>query len=71
LQPLVKNATIQFSKKHQTLLDQMKYFPKGAHDDGLDALQMAVELAQKATDKIGISFLEYDPATGESKMTTI
>jgi len=46
LQPMVKNGTIQFSKKHQTLLDQMKYFPKGNHDDGLDALQMAVKLCQ-------------------------
>lgn len=44
LQPMVKNGTIQFSKRLIMLLDQMKYFPKGAHDDGLDALQMAVQL---------------------------
>lgn len=46
LQPMVKNGTIQFSKKHKTLLEQMKYFPKGAHDDGLDALEMVVRLCK-------------------------
>lgn len=28
LQPMVKNGTIQFSRKHHTLLEQMKFFPK-------------------------------------------
>ncbi len=44
LQPLVKNGTIRFSKRHHRLLEQMKYYPKGAHDDGLDALEMVVNL---------------------------
>ncbi|MCA9399986.1 MAG: phage terminase large subunit [Candidatus Omnitrophica bacterium] len=48
LQPLVKNGTIQFSRKHRTLLEQMKYFPKGRHDDGLDALEMVVQLARSS-----------------------
>lgn len=45
LQPLIKNGTIRFSRRHHRLLEQMKYFPKGAHDDGLDALEMVVNLS--------------------------
>jgi predicted phage terminase large subunit-like protein len=52
LQPLIKNGTIQFSKKHYTLLEQMKFFPRGVHDDGLDALQMVVDLAIKSRRRI-------------------
>lgn len=47
LQPLIKNGLIQFSKKHRILLEQLKYFPKGRHEDGLDALQMAYDLCQQ------------------------
>ena len=45
LQPLVKNGTIRFSRRFHRLLEQMKYYPKGAHDDGLDALEMVVQLS--------------------------
>ena len=48
LQPLVKNGTIQFSRKHHTLLEQMKFFPKGRHDDGLDALEMVIQLCRQS-----------------------
>ena len=47
LQPLVRSGTIRFSRRHKTLLDQLRYFPKAAHDDGPDALEMAVELAKR------------------------
>jgi len=47
LQPLIKNGLIQFSKKQRILLEQLKYYPKGLHDDGLDALQMAYDLCQQ------------------------
>ena len=50
LQPFVKNGTIQFSKRHLTLLDQMKFFPKGNHDDGLDALEMLFKLCKEGID---------------------
>ncbi len=50
LQPLIKNGTICFSRKHHTLLEQMKHFPKGRHDDGLDALEMVVRLCKNAPD---------------------
>jgi predicted phage terminase large subunit-like protein len=44
LQPMMKDGTIQFNKRHYMLLEQMKYFPKG-HDDALDALEMACKTA--------------------------
>jgi predicted phage terminase large subunit-like protein len=47
LQPLIKNGLIQFSRKQRILLEQLKYYPKGRHDDGLDALQMAYDLCQQ------------------------
>lgn len=48
LQPLIKSGTIRFSKRHRTLLDQLRQFPKAAHDDGPDALEMAVGMAGTA-----------------------
>ncbi|MDD5670047.1 MAG: phage terminase large subunit [Candidatus Omnitrophica bacterium] len=48
LQPLVKNGTIRFSKKHRALLEQLKCFPKGNYDDGPDALEMAVDLSRQS-----------------------
>jgi len=47
LQPLIKNGLIQFSRKQRILLEQLKYYPKGSHDDGIDALQMAYDLCQQ------------------------
>jgi predicted phage terminase large subunit-like protein len=47
LEPLVTTGTLRFSRKHRMLLDQLRQFPKAAHDDGPDALQMAVELANQ------------------------
>lgn len=46
IQPFVKNGTIQFSRRHIVLLEQMKFFPKGNHDDGLDALEMVFSLCK-------------------------
>jgi predicted phage terminase large subunit-like protein len=42
LQPLVRSGMLQFTRRHRTLLDQLRLFPKAAHDDGPDALEMAV-----------------------------
>lgn len=47
LQPLIKNGTIRISKKQGMILEQMKFFPKWKFDDGLDALEMLVAIAQK------------------------
>lgn len=45
IQPWIKNGTIRFCSLHRQLLDECRYFPKGRHDDGLDALEMAVRVA--------------------------
>ncbi|MBU0640031.1 MAG: hypothetical protein KKB50_14285, partial [Planctomycetes bacterium] len=50
LQPLVRSGTLQFSRKHAVLLEQMMLFPKAAHDDGPDALEMAVAAARSLAD---------------------
>lgn len=47
LQPLVKNGTIRFSKKHLMLLEQMKFYPKGGFDDAVDGLEMLISIAKK------------------------
>ena len=53
LQVLLKTRRLLLSRKHLTLLEEMRCFPKGQHDDGLDALQMAVEVAEN-TGGVGI-----------------
>lgn len=45
LQPMIKDGTIQFSKRLYLLLEQMKYFPRG-HDDILDGLEMSCKVAR-------------------------
>lgn len=47
LQPYIKNRYIKFNPKHKLLLQQIKEFPMSGHDDGPDALEMAVRLAEK------------------------
>lgn len=46
LQPVIKNKYLKFNREHKTLIQQLKEFPMGRNDDGPDALQMAVALAQ-------------------------
>ena len=46
LEPLIASGTLRFSRKHQELLDQLRQFPYGAHDDGPDALEMALTVAR-------------------------
>lgn len=40
IQPHVKNGLIRLHPSQQTLIDQLRHFPKADHDDGPDALQM-------------------------------
>jgi len=47
LEPLIAQGRIRFSRRHQLLLEQLRQFPLGAHDDGPDALEMAVTWAVK------------------------
>ena len=51
LQPLVRSGTLQFSRRHAVLLEQMRLFPKAAHDDGPDALEMAVAAARSVSNQ--------------------
>ena len=45
LQPLISLGTLRFSKRHITLLEQLRQFPVGAHDDVPDAPETAVSAA--------------------------
>lgn len=56
LQPHIKNKYIKFNRKHKTLLEQLKFFPMAANDDGPDALQGAYKLAMD----IGSGESEYE-----------
>jgi predicted phage terminase large subunit-like protein len=53
LQPMIKCGDILFSRKHYPLLEEMKHFPKGRFDDGLDALHMAVQACMNAPSRYG------------------
>ncbi|MCA9566005.1 MAG: hypothetical protein KC561_21055, partial [Myxococcales bacterium] len=45
LEPWVASGRLRFSRRHAVLLEQLRQFPLGAHDDGPDALEMAVSMA--------------------------
>jgi predicted phage terminase large subunit-like protein len=49
LQPLIKSGTVQFDRRFRELIEECRYFPKGRHDDGLDALEMALRVCQTGT----------------------
>jgi len=48
LQPHVLNGLIRLHPSQQTLLQQLRHWPKGDHDDGPDALEMLWGLAVKS-----------------------
>ena len=47
LEALIAQGILRFSRRHQILREQLRQFPLGAHDDGPDALQIAVETAHR------------------------
>ena len=53
LEPFISQGKIRFSKRHVMLLEQLRQFPLGAHDDGPDALEMAVGLVKKRRGEVG------------------
>lgn len=52
LQPLIASGVIRFSRRHARLMDQLRKFPTGAHDDGPDALEMAVRVSEMSVARI-------------------
>ncbi len=46
LEPLITSGRLRFSHRHHVLIDQLRQFPKAAHDDGPDALEMAIEASR-------------------------
>lgn len=54
LEPLISSGRLKFSRRQSTLLDQLRHFPLGAHDDGPDALELVVTRAvERRTAKFG------------------
>ena len=49
LQPHISSGTLRLARRHITLVDQLRQFPMGAHDDGPDALEMAVSAAKRGS----------------------
>lgn len=47
LEPEISQGHLKFYRRHQLLLDQLRQFPLGMHDDGPDALEMAMTIASK------------------------
>lgn len=47
LEAEISQGLLIFSRQHQVLLDQLRRFPCDKHDDGLDALEMAVSAANR------------------------
>lgn len=46
--PLFATGAIKFRRRHIELMEQLRAFPDGAHDDGPDALEMAVTASQQS-----------------------
>lgn len=60
LQSPIEKGRIKFSRKHVELLKQLKYFPKGSHDDGPDALEMAVRICKSEVGQRKIRWLDLN-----------
>jgi predicted phage terminase large subunit-like protein len=59
LQPFAANSTIRFSKRHHTLIEQLRHFPKGANDDGPDALEMAFSCCKNSNHEYAYYFWTF------------
>jgi len=46
LQPHMANGLIRLHASQTTLIEQLRHFPKAAHDDGPDALEMLWAICQ-------------------------
>lgn len=45
--PLINDHTILIDRKSLILIDELDTYPKSAHDDGLDSIEMAYRIAKK------------------------
>ena len=61
LEPWITQGKIKFAQTQKLLLDQFRHFPKGAHDDGPDALEMAISGPDKRKGGFVIVDLNNDP----------
>ena len=50
LSPLIENGLIKFKENQKLLIQQLLEFPKGSHDDLIDALEMAISGFEAFTD---------------------
>jgi predicted phage terminase large subunit-like protein len=72
LQPMIKDGSILFSRKHLKLLEQIRSFPAGKHDNILNALAMALEPCIQLSKIPVIIFFGVDPSgkiTSKMKVT--
>jgi len=53
LEPYVKQGNLRFCRKHRVLLSQLTQFPLAKNDDGPDALEMAMQVAQRHVIRVG------------------
>ncbi len=47
LEPLITGGFLRFSRTQRQLIEQLRQFPKAAHDDGPDALEMAIAATRR------------------------
>jgi len=47
LEPYINQGNLRFCRKHRLLLNQLTQFPLAKNDDGPDALEMAMQVAEK------------------------
>ena len=51
LEPEITQGRVKLCRRHQLLLEQLQQFPLGVHDDGPDALEMAVTVSRQIEPK--------------------
>jgi predicted phage terminase large subunit-like protein len=59
LQPMFKAGAVHLKKQHHEFIDELLDFPKGSHDDVIDAFYLATQWA-KGNPKAGIAKKEKD-----------
>ena len=63
LQPHMANGTILIHATQVTLEEQLRHFPKAAHDDGPDALEMLFSLVQNTA-----ALIEFESAPTRGRL---